>query len=91
MSRQKGVSTIITTIKINFIWTTIHWWSMKAYNKYCIPDTLLGYMLTPIMTQTPHCKILLSAHKYSLEAFDSISKLFISWLLVIVHSFAVKE
>ena len=41
-----------------FIWTALHYASSQAYTVYCTPKTFTGYILSPFIATTAHCKAL---------------------------------
>jgi len=41
-----------------FIWVFLHFVSSQAYANYCTPHTFSGYMLSPFVATTPHCRAL---------------------------------
>ena len=66
-------------VKLYMFWTTLHWGAIQVYQEYCVPKTLFGYFMTPIMTQTPHCKIASWIQRTSTDAFNSMSALVLTW------------
>jgi len=43
---------------IYFIWILIHYISSHLYTYFCLPPTVLGFIMSPFMTTTPHCQAL---------------------------------
>ena len=80
-------TTVYTGIKLNMFWTAIHWVSVQLYHKLCIPSTFSGYIFTPIMTQAPHCKVLIWLHNTSIEAFNSLRTILVSFGVAVVHTY----
>jgi hypothetical protein len=55
------IETLTTFVKLAapyFIWTFLHYISSQAYSNYCTPYTFSGYMLSPFVATTPHCRAL---------------------------------
>mgnify|MGYP001299196063 FL=1 len=78
LSSSSFISTL-SAIKVYLFWNTMHWGAIQIYHQFCAPKTLVGYIMTPIMTQTPHCKTLDWFHRASTDAFNNISILVITW------------
>ena len=80
-------TTLITGFKLNVFWTAMHWCSVQLYQKFCIPSTFSGYIFTPIMTQAPHCKLLIWCHTTSVDAFNSLRSVFVSFMVAVIHTY----
>ena len=39
-------------------WTVVHFASVHAYGRVCVPLTASGLVLSPLMVNTPHCSAL---------------------------------
>lgn len=37
-------------------WIGVHYIASHLYIKFCIPNTLYGFLISPFMTATPHCQ-----------------------------------
>ena len=53
---------IFTTIKfiirvsgIYLLWIVLHYISTHLYVKLCVPNTIIGFLISPFMVATPHC------------------------------------
>lgn len=49
---------LIRTFGIYVIWITLHYIAAHLYVYFCVPDTVLGFIISPILVPTPHCTIL---------------------------------
>jgi len=54
---------IIKTIKFLFkvsgiylLWICLHYFSAHLYVKFCVPNTIVGFIMSPFMMSTPHCQ-----------------------------------
>jgi hypothetical protein len=50
-----------TIILFNFfgiymVWIFLHYFSAHLYVKFCVPDTIIGFIMSPFMISTPHCQ-----------------------------------
>ena len=37
-------------------WICLHYFASHLYVKLCVPSTVMGFLLSPFMTSTPHCQ-----------------------------------
>jgi len=44
--------------KLYIIWITIHYISCQLYVHYCVPSGIMGYLISPLLVSSPHCKAL---------------------------------
>jgi hypothetical protein len=47
---------IFNVAGIYFLWIFLHYIASHFYVKLCVPDNLIGFLLSPFMTTTPHCQ-----------------------------------
>lgn len=40
---------------IYILWICLHYFASHLYVKFCVPTTVMGFLLSPFMTATPHC------------------------------------
>lgn len=43
---------------IYLIWICLHYFASHMYIKFCVPSTVMGFLLSPFMVSTPHCQAL---------------------------------
>ena len=41
---------------IYLLWICLHYFSAHLYVKFCAPDTIMGFLMSPFMMATPHCQ-----------------------------------
>ena len=41
---------------IYLLWIGLHYFSAHLYIKFCVPNTLVGFIMSPFMIMTPHCQ-----------------------------------
>jgi hypothetical protein len=41
---------------IYLLWISLHYFSAHLYIKFCVPNTIIGFMMSPFMIMTPHCQ-----------------------------------
>jgi len=47
------------TIRVSgvyLLWIFLHYVASHLYIKLCVPNTLIGFLISPFMTATPHCQ-----------------------------------
>jgi hypothetical protein len=57
------VSTVIITIRwffelssIYLLWIILHYISGILYCKYCTPESIFGFLASPVLAAAPHCR-----------------------------------
>ena len=40
---------------IYLLWICLHYIASHLYVKFCVPNTIIGFVMSPFMTATPHC------------------------------------
>jgi hypothetical protein len=38
------------------LWIFLHYFSAQLYVKFCVPNTVYGFIMSPFMISTPHCQ-----------------------------------
>lgn len=46
------------SVSIYLVWILIHFCASHLYVYYCVPMTVSGFLLSPFLISTPHCKAL---------------------------------
>jgi hypothetical protein len=41
---------------VYLLWIFLHFFASYLYTKLCVPTTLLGLLMSPFLTATPHCQ-----------------------------------
>lgn len=44
-------------ILIYLVWIIIHYIAGVLYSMYCTPNTIIGFLISPFLVLTPHCKV----------------------------------
>jgi len=52
----KLVKIFINATGIYLLWIFLHYLASQLYVKLCVPRTIIGFILSPFMTATPHCQ-----------------------------------
>ena len=58
-SLNKLLNIIRVIIKISGIyvlWILLHYTASQLYIKYCTPEGMIGLLMSPFLTSTPHCQ-----------------------------------
>jgi len=41
---------------IYMLWICLHYFSAHLYIKFCVPNSIIGFIMSPFMISTPHCQ-----------------------------------
>ena len=52
----KSIKIFISISGIYLIWIFLHYLASHLYVKLCVPNTIVGFLISPFMTATPHCQ-----------------------------------
>jgi hypothetical protein len=53
------LKTLIVLFKVSgiyLLWICLHYFSAHLYIKFCVPNTVIGFLMSPFMIATPHCQ-----------------------------------
>jgi len=51
-----SVKIFINVSGIYLLWIFLHYFASHLYVKLCVPNTIVGFLLSPFMIATPHCQ-----------------------------------
>jgi len=54
----KSIKTILAISGIYIIWIILHYISSHLYIYWCVPGTILGFIIAPFIVPAPHCQAL---------------------------------
>ena len=52
----KFIRVFINITGIYLVWIFLHYIASHLYVRMCVPSTVIGFLLSPFMTATPHCQ-----------------------------------
>jgi hypothetical protein len=52
----KTIKIFIRISGVYLLWIFLHFCASYLYTKLCVPNTLLGLLMSPFLTATPHCQ-----------------------------------
>ena len=52
----KTIKFVIKISGLYIIWIILHYTASHLYIKLCVPNTIIGFLMSPFMTATPHCQ-----------------------------------
>jgi hypothetical protein len=52
----KTIKFFIRVSGIYLLWIFLHYIASHLYIKICVPSTIIGFLMSPFMTATPHCQ-----------------------------------
>ena len=47
---------IFSVTGVYLLWICLHYFASHLYVKMCVPNTVIGFIMSPFMTATPHCQ-----------------------------------
>jgi len=47
---------IFSVTGVYLLWIFLHYFASHLYVKLCVPNTVIGFLMSPFMTATPHCQ-----------------------------------
>ena len=52
----KTIKFLFKVSGIYLLWICLHYFSAHLYVKFCVPNTIVGFIMSPFMIATPHCQ-----------------------------------
>jgi hypothetical protein len=52
----KFLKFIFSVSGVYLLWIFLHYFASHLYVKLCVPNTVVGFLMSPFMTSTPHCQ-----------------------------------
>ena len=52
----KTIKFLIKISGLYIVWIVLHYTASHLYIKLCVPNTIVGFLMSPFMTATPHCQ-----------------------------------
>jgi hypothetical protein len=52
----KTLKFLLKVSGIYLLWICLHYFSAHLYVKFCVPNTIVGFIMSPFMIATPHCQ-----------------------------------
>lgn len=52
----KTVKFVVNVSGIYLLWIFLHYLASHLYVRLCVPNTIIGFLMSPFMTATPHCQ-----------------------------------
>lgn len=68
------------TTNIYLFWIFLHYLSGQMYAYYCTPDHLKGFLVSPFLASSPHCKAIRWALYNGGNAIDNMWIILATWL-----------
>ena len=62
---------ILNSIKFYLLWASIHYATTNLYQHLCAERSLLGFIVSSLNTQMPHCKAISWLQLVSIKTLDS--------------------
>jgi len=53
---KKNVIIVFKVSGVYILWILLHYFASHLYIFYCVPNTYIGFFMSPFMTMAPHCQ-----------------------------------
>lgn len=53
---SKTIRLLLKISGIYLLWICLHYGASHLYIKFCVPTTIMGFIMSPFMVSTPHCQ-----------------------------------
>ena len=70
----------LESAQLYFFWIMLHYVVSNSYGYFCTPISTYGFLTTPILVSSPHCKALRWAHEISGTTIDNMWIIFGTWI-----------
>ncbi len=78
---------IFSVSGIYLAWICLHYFSSHLYVKMCVPSTVIGFIMSPFMTATPHCQGLRWVVYNAANAINNMWVVFGTWICSTILNF----
>jgi len=51
----KSIKIVFSVSRIYLLWIFLHYIASHSYVKFCTPNTISGFIISPFLTSSPHC------------------------------------
>jgi hypothetical protein len=65
---------------IYIIWIVLHYISSHLYVKWCVPSGIIGFMVSPFLTQSVHCRALRWGIATGAQTIQSMWAIIATWM-----------
>jgi len=65
---------------IYFVWIIIHYLASHLYVKFCTPENIFGFIMSPLLTISPHCIALRWAVNNGAIIINSMWVILATWI-----------
>jgi len=83
MIRKKvmvGMNIFVALFGTYFAWISLHYVAAHLYTTYCVPGTIMGFILAPFTATMPHCQGLRWIVYYGGSSINSMWIMLGMWL-----------
>ena len=82
---------IFQSTSIYLLWIAIHYLSSHFYVQLCTPSTLSGFLMSPFLVSSPHCKALQWTMNRGTDVIENMWVVFGLWLSSYLLSSSYKK
>lgn len=87
---KNNIIIVFKVSSVYILWILLHYFASHLYIYYCVPNTYIGFLLSPFMTMAPHCKGLRWIVYNGADVIDNMWIILGTWIctniLIIKHT-----
>lgn len=84
---NKPLLLILKAFLVYLLWIFLHYFAAHLYIHFCVPNTTIGFLMSPIMIKTPHCQGLRWIVYNAAEVVNNMWVLIGSWIYSVIWIF----
>lgn len=75
-----AIKFVLQIVGIYLLWIAMHYGAAHMYTNVCVPNTILGFILSPFMVVAPHCRALRWIVNTAAMVIDNMWIVFGTWV-----------
>ena len=88
---SKAIDFVFAASYIYLIWIVVHYLSAHLYARWCVPPTIIGFILAPFLVPAPHCTALRWAIATGGHQIIAMWALIGTWLFNLIMNNTIKD
>ena len=88
---NKFIDFMFAASYVYVIWIAVHYLSAHMYTWWCVPPTVVGFVLAPFLVPAPHCTALRWAITTGGQQIIAMWALIGTWLFNLIMNYTVKD
>ena len=84
MENPTQMQKVLNFVKVNcliyIVWIALHYISSHLYVKWCVPSGVVGFLVSPFLTQSVHCQALRWGINTGAQMIQSMWAVIATWM-----------